>query len=482
MPKTSSDVRQEVGHPIIDADGHTLELIDATYPHLRESLGAQRFEHWRARGSRASLSQRARTSEERRDTRTPQGAWWGTQTVNVLDRATAILPALLHERMGEIGLDYAVLYPTNTLLTCAEEDPDLRQGLCAGFNAFSADVYGPFADRITAAGMIPMHTPEEAVAELYHCRELGLKVVALPEGVARPLKKTASDDCSPWLIPGQRQWFDSFGLDSLYDYDPVWATCQELGFAVTFHGGLTVRPGLHWSTSSYVANHVGQFAAEMYPLCKSLFFGGVTRRFPDLAFVFLECGVSWGMQLLADTIEHWEKRNLSALTMLDPSRLDRKALGRYFEQYGGRLAELLGGDPYEYVQNLAIHGSVPEQPDEFVHMAVSRPRDIVSLFTDSFYFGCEADDRGLVTAFLPSNPEGKELRPVFSSDMGHWDVTDIAGVVAESHHLVDDGHLTAAQWRRFVFDNPAEMFLRADPHFFDGTAVADHLPAGSSRT
>ena len=115
-------------------------------------------------------------------------------------------------------------------------------------------------------------------------------------------------------------------------------------------------------------------------------------------------------------------------------------------------------------------------------MAVSSPGDIVSLFTDSFYFGCEADDRGLVTAFLPSNPEGKELRPVFSSDMGHWDVTDIAGVVAESHHLVDKGHLTAAQWRRFVFDNPAEMFLRADPTFFDGTSVAPHLPIGSTRT
>jgi predicted TIM-barrel fold metal-dependent hydrolase len=304
-------------------------------------------------------------------------------------------------------------------------------------------------------------------------------VVAFPEGVARPLGEPAPDDCSPWLIPGQSQWFDSFGLDSIHDYDPVWATCQELGFAATFHGGLTVRPGLQWSVTSYVANHVGQFAAEMYPLCKSLLFGGVTQRFPDLPFVFLECGVSWGMQLLADTIEHWEKRNLSALTMLDPSRLDREQLGRYFERYGGRLAELLGGDPYEYVQNLAIHGSVPEQPDEFIHMAVSSPHDIVSRFTDSFYFGCEADDRGLVTAFLPSNPEGTELRPVFSSDMGHWDVTDIAGVVAESHHLVDDGHLTAAQWRRFVFDNPAEMFLRANPHFFDGTSVAPYLPADS---
>ena len=35
---------------------------------------------------------------------------------------------MLHERMDELGIDFAVLYPTNTLLTCAETDPDLRRG------------------------------------------------------------------------------------------------------------------------------------------------------------------------------------------------------------------------------------------------------------------------------------------------------------------------------------------------------------------
>lgn len=479
--RSSADIRRDVGHPIVDSDGHMLELLEASYPHLREALGAQRFQQWLDRGSIARLSQRPRTPEERLRTRTPQGAWWGTHTVNVLDRATATLPALLHERMDEIGIDYTVLYPTNTLLTCDERDEDLRRGLCAGFNSFYADVYNPFGDRMTAAGIIPMHTPEEAVAELHHCAELGLKVVAFPEGVNRPLEEPAGDDCSPWLFPGQRMWFDSFGLDSIHDYDPVWQACLDLGFAATFHGGLTVRPGLHWSTSNYVANHVGQFAAEMFPVAKAMLFGGVTRRFPDLPFVFLECGVSWGVQLLADTIGHWEKRNVDAMQMFDPARLDREELGRYYRKYGGRLGELLGGDPYEYVQGLPIHGSVPVQPDEFAAMGVSSPADIVERFVDSFFFGCEADDSGIMTAFLPSNPEGANLRPVFSSDIGHWDVTDIGGVVQECYELLEDGHLTAEQWRQLVFDNPVQMYTRANPTFFDGTPVAAHLPiAGAS--
>jgi predicted TIM-barrel fold metal-dependent hydrolase len=472
----SAEVRRQVGHPIVDADAHVLEVLDATHPYLRESLGPQRFQAWLDRGPLARVSQRPRTLEDRRRTRTPQGSWWGGPPAsNARDRATATLPALLHERMDELGLDFTVLYPTNTLLTCAEEDSELRQGLCAGFNRYYADVYGPFSDRMAMAGIIPMHTPDEAVAELRHCHELGLKVVCLPEGVLRPLDEPAGRDCSPWLFPGQTHWFDSFGLDSLHDYDPVWTACRDLGFVAAFHGGLTVRPGLHSSITSYVANHVGQFAAEMHPLCKALLFGGVPRRFPDLPIVFLECGITWAVQLLVDTVEHWEKRNVGALARLDPATLDREELARLFDAYGGRIAELIEIDPYEYVQRLPIHGSTPEVLDEFVHLGASRAEDIVEQFTRSFFFGCEAGDRGIATAYAPWNPGAARLQALLSSDIGHWDVPDMAGVVAESFELVEEGHLTPEQWREVVFENPVTMYRRANPRFFDGTAVAPHL-------
>jgi hypothetical protein len=317
-----------------------------------------------------------------------------------------------------------------------------------------------------------MHTPDEAVAELRHCHEIGLKVVCLPEGVLRPLAEPAGTDCSPWLFPGQTHWFDSFGLDSAYDYDPVWAACQDLGFVAAFHGGLNVRPGICWSITSYVANHVGQFALSMYPLCKSLLFGGVPRRFPDLPIAFLECGVSWGAQLLLDTIEHWEKRNIDALAGLDPSTLDRDELSRYYERYGGRIAELVGDDLYERIRNLPIHSATPEERDEFVHMQVTSPADIVAMFSRSFFFGCEADDRGMAMAFSPVLPTGTRLHALLSSDIGHWDVTDMTDVVRGSYQLVLDGHMTPEQWRAVVLENPVEMYTRVNPAFFEGTADA----------
>ena len=98
-------------------------------------------------------------------------------------------------------------------------------------------------------------------------------------------------------------------------------------------------------------------------------------------------------------------------------------------------------------------------------------------FVDSFFFGVEADDRGVATAFLPTNPKGATLRTVLGSDIGHWDVTDIAAVVAESAAMIDKGVLTEAQWRAVVCDNPIEMFTRGNPTFFDGTPAEAHARA-----
>ncbi len=69
-------------------------------------------------------------------------------------------------------------------------------------------------------------------------------------------------------------------------------------------------------------------------MCKALFFGGVTRRFPELNFAFLEGGVGSACMLCADLIGHWEKRNRQALERTNPSKLDRGALLDFARKYG----------------------------------------------------------------------------------------------------------------------------------------------------
>jgi predicted TIM-barrel fold metal-dependent hydrolase len=75
------------------------------------------------------------------------------------------------------------------------------------------------------------------------------------------------------------------------------AKCVELRVAPTFHTA-SQGIGTRVSYSNYVHNHIGHFAAAGEAVCKSLFLGGVTRRFPSLKFGFLESGVGWGLYAL----------------------------------------------------------------------------------------------------------------------------------------------------------------------------------------
>lgn len=48
--------------------------------------------------------------EVRREQRAARSPWLALPTKNTLDRATAVLPKLLRERMDEFGLDFPVPY------------------------------------------------------------------------------------------------------------------------------------------------------------------------------------------------------------------------------------------------------------------------------------------------------------------------------------------------------------------------------------
>src|SRR2546430_911921 len=76
-------------------------------------------------------------------------------------------------------------------------------------------------------------------------------------------------------------WPDTLGLESEYDYDPVWAKCLALRVVPTFHSA-SQGVGTRLSYSNFVYNHIGHFAVAGEAVCKSLFMAGVTRRFPRL--------------------------------------------------------------------------------------------------------------------------------------------------------------------------------------------------------
>jgi predicted TIM-barrel fold metal-dependent hydrolase len=466
-------LRARLSHPVIDGDGHWVEFGPVISPELRRIGGERAVEGLRLGGRRVRGSL-ALTVEERKRRGIAQDAFWPMPTRNTLDRATAMLPRLLHERLDELGIDFAVLYPTSGLALPRIADAEIRRITCRAFNTFLAEHFQRFSQRMTPAAVIPMHTPEEAVEELEHVkRALGLKAVMLFGGIQRPLPEPSRDSEEAVLRESHlAERLDVLALDSDHDYDPVWRACVELGFSPTFHRG-SRGFGTRISPSNFCYNHIGHFAAASEAICKAVFLGGVTRRFPELRFAFLEGGVGWACQLYADLVGHWKIRNRAALEEVNPANLDPQLLRELAARYGDEryvraLEQGRGIDTQGGPQSV---GQIADL-DDYAACRIERPEDLRALFAERFYFGCEAEDRMTAWAFNRRvNPLGARLNPLFGSDVGHFDVSDMSAVLPEAHELVEEGLISESDFRDFTFANAVRLWGTTNPDFFSGTVV-----------
>jgi predicted TIM-barrel fold metal-dependent hydrolase len=324
-PASGAAIRERLDHPVIDSDGHFIEYL----PLVRDFVVEEAGEGVAQGIDRLSMAGAARGAIPAGDPRREHGvfavAMWGIPARNTLDRATVMLPNLLATRLDEMGVDFAVLYPTYGLTVTGLVDDELRCAAARAFNRYSAEVFAGVRDRLEPVATIPMFTPDEAIAELdFAVGELGLKSVMMTGTVPRPVPGTSG-------APSGR-WIDTLAHDSVYDYDPVWAACERLGVVPTFHGG-----GQGWgsrmSTTNMSYNQVGNFAAAGEAICRSLVFGGVPKRFPRLRFAFQEGGVAWAASLLGAVLGHYEKRNRDSIEHYNPANLDRALLEQLFREH-----------------------------------------------------------------------------------------------------------------------------------------------------
>ncbi|MEI8000571.1 MAG: amidohydrolase family protein [Actinomycetes bacterium] len=460
-------IRARLDHPVIDADGHHVEFLPLIRDFLVEDGGVALGAGFDRLLDGPALA-RGLDVAARRTLGVSRTGWWAVPAANSFDRATAMIPALLHSRLDEIGVDLAVLYPTFGLVPMALDDDDLRRGVARACNRYYAEAYADQADRLLPVAIIPSYNPEEAIAELDHAvGELGLRAVLIGGLVNRFAPGHEGDRAARWV--------DALGLDSAHDYDPVWRRCAELGVSPTFHS-TGIGFGSRTSPFNYVANHIGNFAAGAEAVARSLFFGGVPTRFPELRFAFHEGGVAWAATLHADIISHWKKRNVEAIGHYDPAALDRGLLHDLVRTHGpASFVERIDALD-DSLRFLADPGEPPETRDEFAACGITGPADVTRVFTEQFFFGCEADDPMNALAFRADlNPHGARLPAVFASDIGHWDVPDFRGVLAEAWELVEDGLIDEADFRDFTFGNAVRLWRGTNPEFFSGTVVAPAL-------
>ena len=454
-------VRERLDHPVIDADAHVVECqyaledtlkdvagprVAARFPEVLESISMHRW-------------YRADDATRKRE-RLGRPSFWHVPASNSFDRATAMLPGLMRSRLDNLGIDFAVVYTTLGLSFVSIGDEEMRRAIARALNKLNAETFREHASRLTPVAIVPTGSPKEAIEELeYGVRTLGFKAAFLGGHFWRPL-------------PGGGRYMDYLALDSELDYDPVWAKCVELGVVPASHVGTFGGP-THGSISNYNFNHAGSFAAAGHILARALMLGGVMRRFPRLKVAFLEGGVGWGSLLYNTLVERFEKRNgREILRTLDPDRQDRALMRSLFEAHGGpvlaRYGERIGRDEGAMLNPPEDRAKV----DDFAATGAETAEEFARQFVDGFYFGCEGEDRATVMAFdRRLNHFGHQLNAIFSSDLGHWDVPDMAKVLDETYELVEGEILSPEDFRKFTFSNVARMYTSMNPDFFKGTAV-----------
>jgi len=460
---TGADIRARLDHPVVDADGHMIECTFAVLDFVRQVGGteiANRYE------GQLKLDP---TGPGRR------AVWVGNSGPGSIDRATAMLPKLYRARLDEAGIDYGVVYGTLALSVLRVDDDELRPVVFRAMNMLYADMFKEVSDRLTPAALIPMSDPDEAVSELeFAVNGLGLKAIVVNTMLQRPAPEVLAE--APHLAHLSLD-LTSPGIDVGRVYDPVWAKCVELGVVPSCHNAFRGRGSTHGSPSNYCFNSLNSFGHGSEFFCRSLIFGGVPHRFPDLKFCFLEGGAGWAAQLYNSLFEYWEKRKLDSLSRnLDPAKLDIDLLVEMAKIYGDeRLTpERIRAEPHQPgTTQLFVP---PEELNDFAGTGINGGRDILRIFDNNFYFGSEADDRMTAVAFdTKLNHYGAKMNAVLGSDIGHWDVPDMTKVMVEAYELVDDGFMDEEAFRDFTYGNVVRMHAGMNPAFFKGTVVEQEV-------
>lgn len=469
---TAAEVRRRIGHPVVDADGHFLELMplvdDRVLSHLEAVGGAELRDRYRERAVRtldtvSFEDDRGAASVVERWLAMP--SWWGNPVSDPRERATAHLPRLLYERLDELGIDLMLTYPSWTLGATMTPDPELRAPTCRAINDYTAELFAPYADRLRPAAIIPMETPHEAVEELRHAASVGHRLVVLAGHAARPIG-TSGDPSAVRL--------DVFGLDSAHDYDPVWQACVDLGLAPVFHSSLQYSHPAR-SITNYSFNHIAGISHSHEALCKALVLGGVYRRFPTLRIGYLEGGVMWGASLLADLLGHWDKRGAHAIETLDPARLDVEAVMALVDRYG---TDDMRAERSRIAEHLARRPSRPAELDDFAAAGARSPEDLIEPLAERSFFGCEADDPLMPLSFrLHVAHRAVTFRPMLGTDVSHWDAPVMNEVLPEAYETVEEGRVDPAQFEAFTFSNAVRLHGGMNPRFFEGTVCEKEAAA-----
>lgn len=270
---------------------------------------------------RAPFEQSQKDFREEWEQETDGGGQRAAWDPAVRDRALdddGICAEVLFPDADVLGLGGTALAPFGSgLASSGASDPELVLAGARAHNRWLADLSSTSPERRLGIGVVPLlQDPEAAAGEVRRCWGSGVRGGILIPSVWRP-------------------------FPAYHDprYEPVWATCAELGMTVHVHsGGRTDDVGPGPGMVGILTSEAWFWAAR--PLWV-LIWGGVFERHPGLKFAVTEDGAWWIPDLL--------------------TRMDEKYLGGHnTRKFGNAYRETLRMKPSEYFErNCFVGASTP---------------------------------------------------------------------------------------------------------------------------
>jgi predicted TIM-barrel fold metal-dependent hydrolase len=240
------------------------------------------------------------------------------------------------EVMDEMGVDYALMFPT--LASLVEErmkdDPVLVHDVIHALNRWMYETWSfDYEGRIFSTPVITLPIVDRALEELQWCLERGARTVLV----------------RPAPVPGFRG-SRSFGFE---EFDPFWQACVEAGVPVAMHASdsgyadfLNVwEPAdeyLPFKPTAFRMAAMGKRPIEDTML--ALVCHGALSRNPDLRILSIENGASWVSHVLYELKDVYGKMPHSFSE--DPVEAFKRCVyvAPFWEDNFAHIAEMIGPD------------------------------------------------------------------------------------------------------------------------------------------
>jgi predicted TIM-barrel fold metal-dependent hydrolase len=252
-------------------------------------------------------------------------------------------PAERLRAMDADGVDISVLYPT--VAGSAGEtfarltDPELERVCVSAYNDWLVDEWAAASARFVPQCILPLSSIDAAVAEVRRAVGRGHRGVILPP-IPSDLRDLPHVNDAAW--------------------DPLWATCAELGVPLCFYGGAAERVQLQ-PHASYSPALAGALEALTRPVSSvfiliNFLLSRILVRHPGLQVVFAESGIAWAAYVLEYADHQFEKDRLFTEYDLRPSEMFRRQcyLTAWYEDASLETRAFIGIDNITWCTNFPL--------------------------------------------------------------------------------------------------------------------------------